>query len=121
MSLITLAGASVPGVTGNAVFGVVQYEYTTLAQDGTTSMYGKLPAPYGILTLNQDTSSGDLRCAYVCSVDCWRPLPHGYPVYEPHTLPPPPFHLSLQFGQVRPLGHLGCVETIGRVWNSFTS
>lgn len=37
-SLLSVAGAKVTGVVGNTVFGVVQFEYATLAQDGVTAM-----------------------------------------------------------------------------------
>ncbi|MGE8320233.1 MAG: alkaline phosphatase, partial [Comamonas sp.] len=39
-SLLTVADAKVDGVKGKPVFAVVQFEYTTWAQDGKTDMYG---------------------------------------------------------------------------------
>ena len=60
MSLLTLANPAVPGVTGNTVFAVVQFEYTTRNVAGT-SMYGQLPSQIAVLTLNQDKASGSSR------------------------------------------------------------
>ncbi|HYR25881.1 MAG TPA: alkaline phosphatase PhoX, partial [Aquabacterium sp.] len=68
-SLLTVPGASVPGVTGNPVFAVVQFEYTTWAQDGTTDMYGKLPSPIAVLTLDQNPSTGKLSLVKYHNVD----------------------------------------------------
>ena len=59
-SLLKIDGAKVAGVTGNTVFAVVQFEYTTWAQDGTTGMYGKLPSPIAVLTLDQNPTTGKL-------------------------------------------------------------
>ena len=58
-TLLTVPNAKVEGVN-NPVFAVVQFEYTTLAQDGATEMYGKLPSPIAVLTLDQDVSTGKL-------------------------------------------------------------
>ena len=68
-SLLTVAGAKVAGVTGNTVFAVVQFEYTTWAQDGVTAMYGKLPSPIAVLTLDQNTSTGKLTLVKYHNVD----------------------------------------------------
>jgi hypothetical protein len=68
-SLLTVANASVPGVKGNPVFAVVQFEYTSFAQDGTTSMYGRLPSPIAVLTLDQDKSTGKLSLVKYHNVD----------------------------------------------------
>ena len=68
-SLLSVANAKVTGVKGNAVFAVVQFEYTTWAQDGTTGMYGKLPSPIAVLTLDQDTSTGKLSLVKYHNVD----------------------------------------------------
>ncbi len=59
-SLLKIDGAKVTGVTGNTVFAVVQFEYTSWAQDGTTNMYGKLPSPIAVLTLDQNPTTGKL-------------------------------------------------------------
>lgn len=58
-SLLTVGGAKVSGVKGNTVFAVVQFEYTTRNLAGT-SMYGLLPSPIAVLTLDQDPSTGNL-------------------------------------------------------------
>jgi secreted PhoX family phosphatase len=68
-SLLTVPNANVPGVKGNPVFVVVQFEYTTWAQDGVTGMYGKLPSPIAVLTLDQDPSTGKLSLVKYHNVD----------------------------------------------------
>lgn len=68
-SLLTVPNASVPGVKGNAVFAVVQFEYTTWAQDGVTGMYGKLPSPIAVLSLDQDPNTGKLSLVKYHNVD----------------------------------------------------
>jgi hypothetical protein len=52
-SLLKLAAPTVTGVKGNTVFAVVQFEYTTRNVKGD-SMYGMLPSPIAVLTLDQD-------------------------------------------------------------------
>jgi len=68
-SLLTVANAKVTGVKGNTVFAVVQFEYTTWAQDGVTAMYGRLPSPIGVLTLDQDPATGKLALVKYHNVD----------------------------------------------------
>lgn len=68
-SLLTVPGARVDGVKGNAVFAVVQFEYTTWAQDGRTGMYGRLPSPIAVLTLDQDPATGRLTLVKYHNVD----------------------------------------------------
>ena len=68
-SLLTVANASVAGVKGNTVFAVVQFEYTSLAQDEKTSMYGMLPSPIAVLTLDQDKTTGKLSLVKYHNVD----------------------------------------------------
>jgi secreted PhoX family phosphatase len=68
-SLLTVAGAKVAGVKGNTVFAVVQFEYTTWAQDGATGMYGRLPSPIAVLTLDQDPATGKLALVKYHNVD----------------------------------------------------
>jgi len=68
-SLLTVPNAKVAGVKGSTVFAVVQFEYTTWAQDGTTDMYGKLPSPIAVLTLDQDPSTGKLSLVKYHNVD----------------------------------------------------
>ncbi|WP_111745742.1 PhoX family protein [Salinisphaera orenii] len=47
------------GVTGNAVFAVVQFEYITRDQAGQSSSL-QLPSPIAVLTLDQDPETGQL-------------------------------------------------------------
>jgi secreted PhoX family phosphatase len=68
-SLLTVPNANVAGVKGNTVFAVVQFEYTTWAQDGVTGMYGKLPSPIAVLTLDQSPSTGKLSLVKYHNVD----------------------------------------------------
>jgi secreted PhoX family phosphatase len=68
-SLLTVPGAKVDGVKGNTVFAVVQFEYTTWAQDGTTGMYGRLPSPIAVLTLDQSPTTGKLTLVKYHNVD----------------------------------------------------
>ncbi|MBZ8140622.1 alkaline phosphatase [Rubrivivax gelatinosus] len=67
-SLLTVDGASVAGVTGNTVFAVVQFEYATRNQ-AQASMYGLLPSPIAVLTLDQDKSTGKLKLVKYHNVD----------------------------------------------------
>lgn len=68
-SLMTVPNAQVAGVKGHTVFAVVQFEYTTWAQDGVTGMYGKLPSPIAVLTLDQDKTTGKLSLVKYRNVD----------------------------------------------------
>ncbi|MDD2730278.1 alkaline phosphatase PhoX [Malikia sp.] len=68
-SLIKIDGAKVAGVKGNTLFAVVQFEYTSKAQDGTTDMYGKLPSPIAVLTLDQNPDTGKLSLVKYHNVD----------------------------------------------------
>jgi secreted PhoX family phosphatase len=68
-SLLTVPNAKVTGVKGNTVFAVVQFEYATWAQDGKTDMYGKLPSPIAVLTLDQDPANGKLSLVKYHNVD----------------------------------------------------
>jgi len=68
-TLRKLDNATVTGLKGNAVFAVVQFEYTTRAQDDKTDMYGKLPSPIAVLTLDQDPATGKLTLAKYHNVD----------------------------------------------------
>ncbi|MBP6674879.1 MAG: DUF839 domain-containing protein [Vitreoscilla sp.] len=68
-SLLTLPGAAVAGVKGNTVFAVVQFEYTSWAQDGKAGMYGMLPSPVAVLTLDQDKATGKLSLVKYHNVD----------------------------------------------------
>jgi secreted PhoX family phosphatase len=80
-SLLTVASPTVPGVSGNTVFAVVQFEYATRNQAGANdagtdaaavaahSMYGKLPSPVAVLTLDQNKSTGALSLVKYHNVD----------------------------------------------------
>ena len=68
-SLLTVPGAKVEGVKGNPVFAVVQFEYTSLAQDGIGDMYGRLPSPIAVLTLDQNPDTGKLSLVKYHNVD----------------------------------------------------
>lgn len=68
-SLLSVPNANVPGVKGKPVFAVVQFEYTSFAQDGTTGMYGRLPSPIAVLTLDQDQTTGKLSLVKYHNVD----------------------------------------------------
>ena len=68
-SLLTVPGGKVAGVTGNTVFAVVQFEYATWAQDGVTGMYGRLPSPIAVLTLDQNPLTGRLSLVKYHNVD----------------------------------------------------
>lgn len=67
-SLLTVPNASVPGVKGKPVFAVVQFEYTSLSQNGL-SAYGQLPSPIAVLTLDQDQTTGKLSLVKYHNVD----------------------------------------------------
>ncbi len=68
-SLLSVPNAKVKGVKGKAVFAVVQFEYTNFAQDRKTDMYGKLPSPIAVLTLDQDPKTGQLSLVKYHNVD----------------------------------------------------
>lgn len=68
MSLLTLPGVRAPGVKGNTVFAVVQFEYTSRDQAGQ-SAYGILPSPIAVLTLDQDPATGHLALVRYHPVD----------------------------------------------------
>ena len=67
-SLLKLDNPTVAGVKGNTVFAVVQFEYTTRNVAGA-SMYGMLPSPIAVLTLDQDKSTGALTLVKYSNVD----------------------------------------------------
>lgn len=67
-SLLTVKDAKVAGVYGNHVFAVVQFEYTS--RDGAgTDMYGRLPSPIAVLTLDQNPETGELKLVKYHNVD----------------------------------------------------
>ena len=91
-SLLTVANPTVTGIKGKAVFAVVQFEYTTWAQDGKTGMYGKLPSPIAVLTLDQDQSTGKLSQVKYHNVDTSKV--HGLWITCGASLSPWGTHLS---------------------------
>ena len=56
------------GVKGNPVFAVVQFEYATRNQ-ALASMYGQLPSPIAVLSLDQDKDTGKLSLVKYHNVD----------------------------------------------------
>ena len=66
--LAPIPGAKVAGVTGNTLFAVVQFEYTT-RDSKDASMYGKLPSPIAVLTLDQNKETGALKLVQYHNVD----------------------------------------------------
>lgn len=90
-SLLTVPDAKIDGVKGKPVFAVVQFEYTNKAQDGT-SMYGKLPSPIAVLTLDQDQATGKLSLVKYHNVDTSKV--HGLWITCGASLSPWGTHLS---------------------------
>ena len=68
MSLIQLDGARSHRHGCNRIFAVVQFEYATKDTAGT-SLYGKLPSPIAVLTLDQDHRTGKLSLVSYHNVD----------------------------------------------------
>jgi secreted PhoX family phosphatase len=58
-SLLKLDNPTVAGIAGNTVFAVTQFEYKTSNNAGA-SMYGALPSPIAVATLDQDKTTGAL-------------------------------------------------------------
>ncbi|MFM0167827.1 PhoX family protein [Paraburkholderia sediminicola] len=90
-SLIRLDNPAVKGLKGNAVFAVVQFEYATRDQS-LTSMYGQLPSPIAVLTLDQDPATGKLTLAGYSNVDTSKA--HGLWITCGASLSPWNTHLS---------------------------
>ncbi|WP_406869453.1 PhoX family protein [Paraburkholderia fungorum] len=90
-SLIRLDKPTVKGLKGNAVFAVVQFEYTTRDQS-LKSMYGQLPSPIAVLTLDQDRATGKLTLAGYSNVDTSKA--HGLWITCGASLSPWNTHLS---------------------------
>ena len=91
-SLLTVPDAKVDGVKGKPVFAVVQFEYTTWAQDTKTDMYGKLPSPIAVLTLDQNQDTGKLSLVKYHNVDTSKV--HGLWITCGASLSPWGTHLS---------------------------
>ena len=80
-----------PGVNGNTVFGVVQFEYLSRDAQGN-DMYGKLPSPIAVLTLDQDPETGALSLVKYSPVD--ESPAHGLWITCAGSLSPWGTHLS---------------------------
>jgi secreted PhoX family phosphatase len=90
-SLIRLDKPTVKGLKGNTVFAVVQFEYATRDQS-LVSMYGQLPSPIAVLTLDQDPATGKLTLAGYHNVDTSKA--HGLWITCGASLSPWNTHLS---------------------------
>ena len=90
-SLLSLKNANVPGVAGNTVFAVVQFEYANKDQQGN-DMYAALPSPIAVLTLDQDPRTGRLDLVKYSNVDTSRV--HGLWITCGASLSPWNTHLS---------------------------
>lgn len=90
-SLLTVKGAKVPGVKGNPVFAVVQFEYTSMNQAGK-DMWGRVPSPIAVLTLDQNPDTGELKLVKYSNVDT-SPV-HGLWITCGASLSPWGTHLS---------------------------
>ncbi|MDN5416165.1 MAG: DUF839 domain-containing protein [Acinetobacter sp.] len=90
-SLLTVKDAKVDGVKGNPVFAVVQFEYTTRDLAGN-DMYGKLPSPIGVISLDQDPKTGHLTLVKYHNVDMSKA--HGLWITCGASLSPWGTHLS---------------------------
>jgi secreted PhoX family phosphatase len=66
-SLLKLSTPTVSGITGNAVFLVTQFEYKSINSAGT-SMYGRLPSPIAVTTLDQNKTTGELTLKYYYNI-----------------------------------------------------
>ncbi len=67
-SLLALENAKVGGIKGKPVFAVVQFEYLSRNQKGD-DMYGTMPSPVAVLTLDQDPATGHLSLVQYRTVD----------------------------------------------------
>ena len=66
-SLLKLSAPTVSGISGNAVFMVTQFEYKSV-NNGGTSMYGRLPSPIAVTTLDQNKTTGELALKYYYNI-----------------------------------------------------
>lgn len=67
-SLLTVENAKINGIKGKPVFAVVQFEYLSRNQKGD-DMYGAMPSPIAVLTLDQDPATGHLSLVQYRTVD----------------------------------------------------
>ncbi len=90
-SLITVKGAKVPGVKGNPVFAVVQFEYASMDRSGKDT-WGRLPSPIAVLTLDQSPTTGELKLVKYHNIDTSKV--HGLWITCGASLSPWGTHLS---------------------------
>ncbi len=90
-NLLNPMPATVPGVSGNTLFAVVQFEYAT-RDSKDASMYGRLPSPIAVLTLDQNKETGALKLVQYHTVDT-SPV-HGLWITCGASLSPWNTHLS---------------------------
>ena len=90
-SLLKIDNPTVPGIKGKAVFAVVQFEYTSKDQAGN-DMYGRLPSPIAVLTLDQNQTTGKLTLVKYQNVDT--SAAHGLWITCGASLSPWNTHLS---------------------------
>ncbi len=90
-NLLNPMPATVPGVKGNTLFAVVQFEYTT-RDSKDASMYGRLPSPIAVLTLDQNKETGALTLVKYHTVDT--SAAHGLWITCGASLSPWNTHLS---------------------------
>ncbi|MBN2721971.1 MAG: DUF839 domain-containing protein [Campylobacterales bacterium] len=67
-SLLSISDANIPNIKGKPVFAVVQFEYVTRCLSGK-DVYGKVPSPIAVLTLDQDQSTGKLTLVKYHNID----------------------------------------------------
>lgn len=67
-SLIKLDNVKAKGVKGNTLFLVTQFEYLNKDAAGN-DMYGKLPSPIGVTTIDQDPKTGHMKAVRYHNVD----------------------------------------------------
>lgn len=90
-TLLTVPHAQVPGVRGNPVFAVVQFEYMSRDLAGNDT-YGRMPSPIAVLTLDQNPATGALTLVKYHQVDT--SAAHGLWITCGASLSPWGTHLS---------------------------
>lgn len=90
-SLLSIANPTVSGITGKTVFAVVQFEYASKNQ-ANADMYGRLPSPIAVLTLDQNQATGQLSLVKYHNVDT--SSAHGLWITCGSSLSPWGTHLS---------------------------
>ncbi len=67
-TLLCIPNALIPHIKGKPVFAVVQFEYVTRDLSGR-DVYGRVPSPIAVLTLDQDQSTGKLELVKYHNID----------------------------------------------------